>query len=192
MQKNHRLRSKHYCKKHHVLSVLIVFLCLSKPATAQSIVEWSKDRKLTWSDFKAAPNTDIVAYALTSYKIEILPSDVMVDLEDNIQNYESLTVVANLYTEHSWVYEESDYLLLHEQLHFDIAALYAFKIREEFEKLKAQKNANYNAYMRVYQTLWKACLETQKTYDKETNHGQNVAINNNWIAKINEQINAFD
>lgn len=179
-------------KKITTLCFILTSLFLSKDLNAQSTIEWSKDRKLNWSDFKAAPNLDIVAYALTAYKIEILPIDIMVDADENIQDYEVLTVVANFYTEHSWVYEKSAYLLLHEQLHFDIAALYAFKIRKAFEKLKAQKNANYNSYVSVYQELWKECLETQKSYDKETQHGQLVTINDTWIDKITEQINVFE
>ncbi|MBU2927306.1 DUF922 domain-containing protein [Winogradskyella psychrotolerans] len=179
-------------KKTVALCFILTSLFLSTPLYAQDTVEWSRDRKLNWSDFKAAPNLDIVAYALTSYKIEILPSDIMVDADENIQDYEALTVVANFYKEHSWVYEKSAYLLLHEQLHFDIAALYALKIQAEFEKLKAEKNTNYNSYVSIYQELWAECLKTQTSYDKETQHGQLVAINDTWIDKINEQINAFE
>ncbi|MBF8148279.1 DUF922 domain-containing protein [Winogradskyella sp. F6397] len=179
-------------KKPTTFYYILILLFISKHINAQTTVEWSKDRKLTWSDFKASPNEDILAYALTSYKIEILPNDIMVDANENIQNYESLTVVANFYTDHSWVYEESPYLLLHEQLHFDIAALYAFKIRDAFEKLKEEKNANYNAYVNVYQKLWAECLQTQSFYDNETKHGQLVEINNSWIDKITQQIQGFE
>lgn len=178
-------------KKRATLYFLIISLSIAKNLNAQSTIEWSKDRKLIWSDFKAIPNEEMLGYALTAYKIEIIPSDVLVDLNDNVQNYQSLTVVANFYSDHSWVYEKSDYLLLHEQLHFDIAGLYAYKMRIEFGKLKKQKIANFDSYFEVYQKLWTECRETQKAYDKETIHGQLVEENNDWINKIAKELSNF-
>lgn len=174
------------------LYFIIIFLSISKNLNAQSTIEWSKDRKLKWSDFKAVPNEEILGYALTAYKIEILPSNVLVDSNNNVQNYESLTTVANFYSDHSWVFEKNDFLLLHEQLHFDIAGLYAFKMRVEFAKLKKQKNANFDSYLNVYQKLWAECREMQKLYDKETSHGQLVDENNNWINKIAKELINID
>jgi hypothetical protein len=157
--------------------------------SAQSIIPWSDTKKLEWSDFKAPPNTDIIGYAQTSYKIEIQPSDVAVDENNNIQNYESLSVVANFYPNHSWVFKRDDYLLKHEQLHFDIAGLYARKMSLEFNELKKKKIADFDSYMGIYKNLWAECRNVQKKYDKETNHGLLADINNNWIKEIQEQIN---
>jgi hypothetical protein len=106
------------------------FFSTSTKLNAQSVISWSKETKLKWTAFKAVPDTEILGYAKTSYKIEIQPSDVLVDENDNIQNYESLTVVANFYTNHSWVFKKDIYLLSHEQLHFDIAGLYAYNMRQ--------------------------------------------------------------
>ncbi len=156
--------------------------------STKTIIPWTKDVKLNWVDFKGSPNTNILAYAQTSYKIDIFPTEVNVDANNNIQNFESLHVVANFYTNHSWVYRESDYLLKHEQLHFDIAGLYALKINKEFKKLIANKNANFDSYFDIYQNLWAKCRETQKQYDSETQHGQLMAENDEWIKKINAQI----
>jgi len=166
----------------------ILFLNGTSNIIAQTVIPWSKETKLKWADFKAAPNTDILGYAKTSYKIEILPSDVLVDENDNIQNYESLTVVANFYTNHSWVFKEDNYLLIHEQLHFDIAGLYAYKMRHAFESLKKNKIADFDSYMEVYKKLWDECRRTQKKYDKETSHGQRVKENNQWIENIANQL----
>lgn len=171
--------------------VFIAFICSTK-LNGQETIKWSNDKKLTWSDFKGSPNLDVIAYAQTAYKIEILPSDVLVDDNNNIQNYEDMTVEAVFYTNESWVYEKSEYLLKHEQLHFDIAALYAYKIRMAFDTLIKEKNANFESYLKVYKKLWTKCLETQKTYDSETQHGQLVKENNEWIEKINTEINSIE
>lgn len=59
-------------------------------------------------------------------------------------------------------------------------------------KLKKEKNANFNYYLAVYQKLWAECLETQKTYDSETRHGQLVEANDEWINTINTELNSID
>lgn len=171
-----------------VITSLLLLISLSFSISAQNTIEWSKDKKLTWDNFKGVPNEEILAYASTAYKIEILPSDVEVDTENNIKNYESLTVVANFYCNLSWVHTKSDFLLKHEQLHFDIAGLYAYKMKLEFQKLKDQKNANFDSYLNVYKKLWAECKKTQQAYDDETNHGQRIKENEDWIKKINKEL----
>ena len=179
-------------KKIATLYFLTLTTCFSINLNAQSTIKWSKDRKLTWSDFKGIPDEEILGYALTAYKIELHPSEVIVDSENNIQDYESQTIVANFYSKHSWVHTKSDYLLRHEQLHFDIAGLYAYKMQMEFEKLKKQKVANFDSYLKVYQQLWTECRKMQGEYDKETSHGQLVEENNNWIQKITKELEFLD
>lgn len=173
-------------------SISLLLLIGFTNSNAQSIISWSSQQKLNWSDFKGIANTDIYAYAQTSYKIEIQPSNVSVDENNNVVGYKSLTAIANFYTKHSWVYEKDDYLLLHEQLHFDIAELYARKMRMEFHKLKVKKIANFDSYAAVYNRLWNQCRSTQKKYDKETNHGQSRAKNDEWIQKIASQLDTYN
>ena len=177
--------------KNTISSILIIvfFVIASTSLNAQSTITWTKDLLLKWSDFKALPDTEILAYAQTSYKIEITPSDVSVDQNNNIQNYKSLNVIANFYTNHSWVFKKDVNLLKHEQLHFDIAGLYAHKIKLEFKKLQENNIADFDAYMSAYKILWAECRALQKQYDSETNHGLITTENNRWIEAIAGQIN---
>jgi hypothetical protein len=172
------------------LFFLLNIICsFSQDSTATtSPIPWSKNLKLTWADFKASPNTKILAYAQTSYKIEIEPKEVNVDSNGNIQNYEKLSVIAYFYPNHSWGYKKDAYLLKHEQLHFDIAGLYALKINNKFQKLINDKKANFDAYFEIYEKLWNECRETQRAYDKETQHGQLIEVNEKWIKRIKNEI----
>ncbi|WP_106792391.1 DUF922 domain-containing protein [Aquimarina sp. Aq78] len=172
---------------------ILVLLIISSNLIAQeesnkNIVEWKSDRKLLWSDFIAEPNTDIFAFALTSYKIEIFPTDVMVDENNNIQNYKDLHLNALFYKNHSWVIKKTEKLLQHEQLHFDIAELFARKMRQKFEELKVQNIADYDSYMSVYTMLWKKCRKMQNDYDEKTNHGIKEAINSQWQINVHSEL----
>lgn len=176
-------------------NLLIATLCVTclqvysqNELNSTTIIPWSNNLNLEWSDFKAKPNLNVYAFAQTTYKIEIFPLEVQVDENNNIQNYQSLHVIAQFYKDQSWVYKESDFLLKHEQLHFDIAGLFALKINEEFKTLINKNEANFDAYFTIYKRLWKDCLDMQKQYDSETDHGQNIEENAIWIEQISTEI----
>ena len=155
---------------------------------SQNIITWSKEKKLEWNDFLAPPNEDIFAYAITSTKIEVLPDEILVDEQNNISNYKELTVVANFYKDHSWVLHKNQDLLKHEQLHFDIAELFAQKIRIEFKKLQEKGIANFDEYLNIYKKLYKVSRLMQREYDDETNHGIDTEANLAWENKIEKLI----
>lgn len=149
---------------------------------------WNQDKKLEWKDFTGALDPNLFGNALTSYKIEIIPENVLVDADDNIQNYENLTVVAKFYKDKSWVTSRTDGLLAHEQLHFDIAELYARKIRKKFSELKSVNEQRFAVYASAYELLWQECREYQKMYDSQTKNGILTEENNIWINKVLNEI----
>lgn len=157
-----------------------------------SILSWNNTIKLKWADFEGELNPNVFAYAVTSYKIDIIPENVKVDKNDNIQNYEQLTVVASFYKKQSWTVSSNIELLKHEQLHFDIAELFARKIRKRYSELKSTKQKAYSTYWKEYSLLWKECREMQKQYDSETNHGANNEKNLNWNVKIAASLEALE
>ncbi len=157
----------------------------NKTSINDSIISWSKTNKLQWNDYKGTMNPNIFAYAVTSYKIDIIPENVKVDAQDHILNYQDLTVHANFYKNHSWTISADVDLLNHEQLHFDIAEIYARKIRQRFAELKSAKEKRFSTYWDEYNALYKACRVLQKQYDLETNHGAKKAENDAWLEKIN-------
>jgi len=168
-----------------------VILGQKKSVVNDSILEWNPKHGLSWSDFLGKPNEDVFGYAMTSYKIEIIPSDVLVDENDRIRGYENLSVKANFYKYHSWTIDRNNQLLQHEQLHFDIAELFARKMRKEFRKSQANKDAKFDTYLKHHNLFWKECRQYQIKYDNETRHGLEEEINKKWIIKINEELEAF-
>ena len=176
-----------------LLFLLNCNLIIGNITRKDSIIEWSENQKLTWADFlDTADENDAVADALTSYKIEIIPSNVKVDEQDRILNYKELTVKANFYKYHSWHIEKTDKLLEHEQLHFDIAELFARKMRKEFVKMQRENDSKFDSYSKCYSRLWRECKEMQQLYDYETNHGREKEINLEWIEKIKLELKKYD
>ncbi len=174
-------------KEFLVLSLLLMF---SSVFSQNSTIKWGKEKKLTWEDFKAKPNEDAIGTAKTSYKINIIPENVKVDEQDRIEGYKKISVVATFYKNLSWTREalEGSNLLKHEQLHFDIAELFARKIRMKFKELQQKNEARFSIYQQEYSKLWKQCRLYQKEYDFETKHGIKLDLNKSWTLKVNKEL----
>lgn len=183
--------SKNYC-----LTFLILMLFINTSAQIEtkilktdSIISWSANNLIEWSDFKGEIDSTKFGNALTSYKIDIVPDNVMVDEDSNIQEIEKLTVIANFYKNHSWTTGTFDNnLLTHERLHFDIAELYARKIRVRFDSMKKKGEARFDVYLGNYKELWQECRLMQKQYDNETNHGVKLNKNKEWQKRIKTEL----
>ena len=182
------------------MNKLILLLLISSVTFSQSndntiddsIIIWEESQKLEWKDFAGVVDTDVYGTAETVYKIEIVPIEVYVDENDNIQNIEQLSVVAHFYKNISWTVSRNGALLAHEQLHFDIAELYARKIRKRFSELKSKNEFRFSQFQHEYSKLMNDCKNFQKKYDKETKHGSDIEINKQWINTIENSLKELE
>jgi len=156
-----------------------------------SYISWDDGYQLKWTDFQGNTEGNFILAASTSYKIDLLPESVLVDENDQIQGYEKLTVVANFYKNTSWHTTNSQYILKHERLHFDIAELFARKIRKRFSELKKGKQASFAVYQDAFTLFWKECRKMQKQYDLETNHGRKLEVNEIWQTRILKELESL-
>lgn len=152
-------------------SVLLVFVLISNVLWGQRI-EWKEDKKLVWSNFKSKVNNqrgkDIVAYTHCGWVSSVLKSthpkgDAKVSIE-TIFNEDK-----------SWKDDKriNDYVLNHEQKHFDIAEIYARKIRKEIIA-KIKTTSDYDKYFQaIYNRTVKDYKNFQALYDGVTEHGMN-------------------
>lgn len=161
-----------------------------------NIISWDANKKLTWNDFQGESDSVTIGQAKTTYRIRISPEEVKLDEYGKMLNYKQMTATAEFYKKLSWSYAKFDTIVLqHEQLHFDIAELYARKIRHKFHENKLAKIADFDTYSNDYKRLWKECTMFQQNFDKETNHGRNFVQNKIWYQfVVNElqKLNHFD
>lgn len=146
--------------------------------TQPKTIAWISSRKLTWADFKAAPKTSTSAVALTTsgitfgYSVEVL---------DNAIVGFKTEVFSHFYPEKSWVIKEdaTDYILAHEQLHFDITELYVRKLRQAISELKVS-NSIRSQLKALHNQVNEKLNKTQKTYDAQSNHSINRKAQQEW------------
>ena len=167
-----------------------LFLLLAGSETLDETVSWNETNKLTWADFKANPNLDSDAVALTASGITFGYS--VKTSGERIVDF-STTVEAHFYPNKSWyLKKKSDAAILaHEQLHFDITELYARMFREQLTKLVVNQNVKTQMNA-LHNTINKAVNETQRRYDKETEHSINVEMQKEWEETILKELNSLD
>jgi len=129
-----------------------------------NIIEWNKDRKLTWEDFKGATK-DWNAAAVSYCGIDIQP------VKTNIWTGKlTVKITAFFNTDSSFYFKEraDSNVLRHEQFHFNIAELYARKMREELSK---RKLVTTKIVKEVYERLYGEYSQFQDRYDRESRFG---------------------
>ncbi len=143
-------------------------------------ISWSSDYSLKWTDFQGIPDMNYAGDALTSaiiiYEVNAVENDEKFDFKVN----------CFFDKKKSWVKKNksSDYLLKHEQLHFDIAEIYSRKMQKQFnEHHFTFDNLKKDAW-KIYDHLTDEWSKEEKLYDKETNHSKNTEKQKEWNLKV--------
>jgi hypothetical protein len=168
------------------LSAILLFFTIISGISASAQgnpdpkLEWNEFYKVTWSDFQGKPSQHSNGDAATAVQIKAKPFYV----KDEI-NYD---VMAYFNRQQSWARTQSDALLAHEQLHFDIAELYARKIRKEIARLKNNKINDVETINAAIRVLLAESDRIDIQYDAETLHGGFAKKQAKWAAKIKQEL----
>jgi len=150
---------------------------------SDSIIMWTQNTPLKWSDFQAKPDTLSTYRAMTFFQIGL-------KFEESENSY-TLDIPTYFYKKLSWTKTQSNIQLLkHEQLHFDMAELMARKIRREFSLFQVNKSDSVLYDLKkIYTKYYGPTLdEYNAKYDKETNHGTIKTKQTEWELKIKNEL----
>ncbi|MEO6949506.1 MAG: DUF922 domain-containing protein [Ginsengibacter sp.] len=161
--------------------LLLLFMVSGYHTSAQKIIIKGKetDRQLFWKDFTGAPDNNSTFWAFTSWNLKYNYGTQMQGDSFVIKNYE-LTLQLN--PETSWVKKgkESDYLLAHEQGHFDLGII----CMREILKKQSETTVTRENYKTVLGDIFQEKLKKFKAlgalYDKETEHSKNRQEQEKW------------
>lgn len=151
-------------------------------------ITWSANRPLTWTDFRARPNTDRLA-ALTSSTIDATIGCLDFKFSGKVQ--------ATFAPSESWVRnaaQASPALLRHEQVHFDLTEVHARLLRQKLSLIKFDCLHLQPAFNNITKVAFLAWQRDEARYDQESNHGLNAPKQAEWEQKTRlrlEQLAAF-
>lgn len=144
------------------------------------LIDWSATRKLTWNDFLGRPDHSNNNAALTSSNINFSFGYGSAGFRYSIS--------CRFDKRKSWVRLRTDYVLAHEQGHFDIAEIYARKLNKALKEYRYREATVSRDLNILYDRLVKEHHEMQARYDRETNHSRNKTQQALWLKKIASQL----
>ena len=169
--------------KNHILKnifFLIGFISLmSFSFVKDDFILWQENKKLKIQDFKA-DNKDTIKVnrqqflgAISAIRIEYS------SFQRNKNSVPDFSVKTYFDPNESWMLLKNDYVLQHEQIHFDLTELYARKMRKSVESLRQKNITNISIYRKKIQH-WNAM--------KEKASNQFDADNQDYYIKIGQKI----
>jgi hypothetical protein len=170
--------------------LLFIFFCLFAHGFSQNkspispnikkfkndTIVWRKDSLLKKEDFKAKGKSN-GPLGFTASAIFLYPSESGGQI---IFNVEALFLKSK-----SYVTKYSEYVLNHEQMHFNITEIYARKLRQKLsEKNFAKVKDMKSVIQAMYSKNENDYVREQEKFDRETEHGLNAAKQNIWNENI--------
>lgn len=171
---------------HKLFTVLLLSLSYASfgQAKDEELISWSQEKKLTWADYKgqAKTDTDVAASTATYLGIEYNFNNKGFDYK----------ITCSFSKTKSWGLHKTDYILAHEQGHFDIAEIFARKLNKEMNEYKFNKSNFKDDLKKIYVAITAEKEEFQNDYDRETNHSINKEKQTEWLKKIDQLLKEYN
>lgn len=158
--------------------------------TSNDSIEWKAGRKLTWNDFKGKALDDDPADALTYTANETSFDAYGIGSRFNVES----RVTCYFIKTHSWVKtaKESDYLLNHEQQHFNLAEAGAREFRMRIKKTEFKSDTFNKEIKKISTEVHDKYNKLQEQYDTETNHSRIEEKQKEWDVKIETMLKEME
>jgi hypothetical protein len=175
------------------MKIISIILVLSAhfflPSIEEEKIEWTEDYNLQWIDFKATTALGTGFVASTSSGIAYSYSYREVNGEKNSK----INVVCNFYPQKSWYSKNdaNDYILKHEQTHFDISELYKRIFNKRIDETQFSDNMKNELEALFYQTEDDR-VEMQRKFDIESDHSKNKEKELDWETYVAQQLVAYE
>lgn len=143
---------------------------------SRDMIPWATEKRLVWDDFLCEPKVGTDAVASTSTSLGIAYQLDGGELKYHITCYFN--------KEKSWGLMKTDYILAHEQGHFDITEIFARRLNEALQNYQFNRKTFKKDIGQIYQAIVSQKEEYQKTYDAQTDHSRNRKVQYDWLEKI--------
>jgi hypothetical protein len=166
-------------------TILIAFLflipCLL--SAQEDVIKWTP-KKLTWNDYLAKPAETDDAAAITSTALGI-----EYRVKDNVLTYKITCLFSKT---KSWGRHKSEYILSHEQGHFDITEIFARKLAKAIDEYEFHSKTFRADLDSIYQRVMKNKEDFQQRYDQETDYSRDKKLQAEWLEKIAKELEGLE
>lgn len=149
----------------------------------EELLDWNTGKRLVWDDYKSRPDARSDAAASTSTYLGINYS-----VSGSSINYK---ITCSFSKNKSWGRYKTDYILSHEQGHFDITEIFARKLNKRISEYKFDKTSYKIDLQKIYQDILEEKEQFQNQYDEETDFSRNKDKQAEWLIKIAKMLDAL-
>lgn len=188
--------------KNQILKNIFFFIgfitLLSFSFVKDEFILWQENKKLKIQDFKA-DNKDTIKVnrqqflgAISAIRIEYS------SFQRNKNSVPDFSIKTYFDPNESWMLLKNDYVLQHEQIHFDLTELYARKMRKSVESLRQKNVTNISIYRKKIQhwSIMKEKASNQFDADNQDYYikiGQKILFQKNpkqeaWKKKVDREL----
>jgi len=160
------------------LTGISFFILSFNESSEDDSIFWMPNKVLSWSDFQGIPNYRSGYGAITS-------SGIGYDCHFK-GSFLTIEVRSKFFKRESWVKVngKDQEGLKHEQGHFDIAEIYARKLRKTLQETTFTRTNIKYKLNDIYKQNSKAWGDEENLYDKETDHHRNRSNQYRWNERI--------
>ncbi len=133
---------------------------------------------MAWNDFKSEPKKDGDAVASTSTSLGL-----SYQVKEGKLTYH---ITCDFSKDKSWGSLKTDYILAHEQAHFDITELHARKLYEALYQYQYNAARLKTDIAEIYSRIVKEKEAMQEAYDGQTDHSRHRLRQSEWLKYIDD------
>jgi hypothetical protein len=191
-------------RKYFLLPALLILICcvvdaqkvstvvnyiLNNGPADKTAIYYDGKTKLVWDDFQGPPDNSVDFAALTSSGSGF---NLAFQSDNNI-----MTMTINVFCDYSkpqsWVKpdKKTDYLLNHEQHHFDLTYIYTQRFIQKLRTANFTMKNYEKLIGDIYKDAEKELYEEQTKYDDETHHSVIKEKQEEWNKKIDDELAAL-
>jgi hypothetical protein len=167
--------------KNIFLFIALQFPFLLFSQKNDNLIDWNEHKKLTWEDFKGSSQKigDVAALTAThlGFSYNIVNGKITYSIECRFEKNKS------------WGRVKTSWILNHEQGHFDIAEIFSRKLFKAVSAYQFNKSTFQNDLDIIYKKVVEEKDLYQQLYDLETDHSRNKTKQEEWLKKINDNLN---
>jgi hypothetical protein len=167
-----------------LFAFIFTFPGLSQKEELKKKIIWEENLPLTWHDFKGPVDIGSKFYAQTN-------AGIYYQVQQTSQTQFLIFVETFFDPKHSWYKkgQVTDYLLKHEQVHFDIHELHSrLFIKSLLETEFNESNKVFGRIRDLYVKAMEDARDINDMYDKETNHSVDKVQQMVWNKKVDAML----
>lgn len=163
------------------VTVAPVVETISLAPVEEGTLPWQPERRLVWDDFLCTPQKQGDAVASTSTSLGI---------SYQVKNGKlAYAITCHFSKKKSWGLLKTDYILAHEQAHFDITELHARKLYQALHNYSFNPETFKKDIATIYEEVVQQKESMQEAYDSETDHSRRRRTQYDWLDRIDNLLN---